>query len=51
MKETHKLIITSAFVENMYARNFNYDIIKPIVIEVFFGPDQKLTGINRATMG
>jgi len=34
----------------MYARHFSYDIMKCIVIEVFIGADQELTGTNRATM-
>lgn len=48
LKETHKLVIT--VVGYLYARNFNYDIIKSIVIEVRLGPDQKMMGLNRATM-
>lgn len=48
LKETHRLVIT--VVGYLYGRHFNYNIIKSMVIEVLLGPDQKVTGLNRATM-
>lgn len=48
LKETHRLVIT--VVGYLYARNFSYNLIKSIVIEVILGPDQKLMGSNRGTM-